>query len=515
MRNLRQKIASFSERGKRVTFGPFDQDGNPYCVPLFSKSLEKTAAEKVDNLHPAVRKFVDKVKPTPKGIYVLVNAMGASEIWGQNSNGDVFTEDELNHAPEGWDNLSPEEMKRVGATWDYGYPTFMNAHPFMHHQNKDPSRAFGEVLIAVWNKRMHRVELVVFLDRELCRKFGAEEVLNRIEAGEFPSVSMGTKVPYDVCTKCGNKARVVSEYCICLKLMRGRIMDDGVQVGMYNPKPRFFDISFVFRGADKTAKVLLKIASAKMVKMASEKRGSIKKHIEEDKFTRAALDKVERHEHDIPKHVLNRMGKLPLKESLSTSGMAGIVLKPREFQRVILVHIGQKPLADAYESHNCCFPETDDIDESLQIDKNLVNHDLLGMLGESGLLHARSIAGPSLSHRIHAAKRHHSPAPKKEKRDIETPLLKKISAAYNGYRKGLVKHAMQIQSFLLSDPTVNSSFKGEQLTSVFAGGLEKVGASGMVPESLVYLEGAHFNNRALILDAKEHRRVQAQMGFGL
>jgi hypothetical protein len=239
-----------------------DNRGNIFCLPLLGKGLEKTAAvmQAQSRLHPRVAEFVGRTQQTDSGIYVLVNAMGAGEYWGSNINGDLFPEKALINSPPNWEQLPVDEMRAVGATWNYGYPTFMNAYPYKHHANKDPSRAFGRVEIAVWNPSMHRVELVVYLDRALCMQFDGYDIIQRIEQGGFPDVSMGCRVPFDVCTICGNQSKTRDDYCEHAGSMMNKILPDGRKVAVRNDTPRFFDISFVFIGADKTAKVMAKLA---------------------------------------------------------------------------------------------------------------------------------------------------------------------------------------------------------------------------------------------------------------
>lgn len=86
--------------------------------------------------------------------------------------------------------------------------------------------------------------------------------------------SHNCKVAYDVCSYCGNKAKNRSEYCtgideggMCkaggLKNNIGKVLSDGRMLFADNPYPDFFDISNVFRGADRCAYVFGKIASNK------------------------------------------------------------------------------------------------------------------------------------------------------------------------------------------------------------------------------------------------------------
>jgi len=253
---------------KQIVYRGRDDQGNVLCQPILGEAssfLEKTAAPQwqPSNLHPVIQRHIKDgtISKSEKGIYVLVSALGAAEYWGSNVNGDSFPEKALIHSPDEWLKKPLKEMQEIGKKWEYGYPTFMNAHPYKHHVNKDPSRAFGHVVVSVWNPKMHRVELVIFLDKELCKKHGAEDVYERIENGEFPDVSMGCKVPYDRCSICDHKSKTTKDYCFHAKNEMNRIYPDGRKVCVINDFPRFFDISFVFIGADKSAKMLAKLAS--------------------------------------------------------------------------------------------------------------------------------------------------------------------------------------------------------------------------------------------------------------
>lgn len=68
------------------------------------------------------------------------------------------------------------------------------------------------------------------------------------------------KIPYDVCTVCGNKAPTRKQYCDHLKYEMGKIYPDGVQSCALNPSPKFFDSSWVIRPADRTGYMLKKVA---------------------------------------------------------------------------------------------------------------------------------------------------------------------------------------------------------------------------------------------------------------
>lgn len=184
----------------------------------------------------SIKEFVAGLKPDPNKVYLHILAMGAGEYFGANRNADYFPETNL---------------------MDY-YKTFETspAHTFRNHINKNPDIALGKVVLAIYNRRMHRVELIAEVDKEKGR-----DIIERLERGEFPATSMACKTKYDVCSICGNKAHTRQEYCKHLTDDLGRIYPDGRKVMAMNVAPlKFFDISFVVRPADVTSSVLQKVA---------------------------------------------------------------------------------------------------------------------------------------------------------------------------------------------------------------------------------------------------------------
>ena len=933
------------------------------------EGLTKTAQLEIsDKLHPRIQDFVRGFRPTKNGVYVLVNALGASEYWGSNANGDAFPERALIHAPSDWDELSPEEMARVGKSWEYGFPTFMNAHVFTHHQNKDPAKSIGDVVMAVWNPKMHRVELILYIDRSKCMAQDALHVIERIERGEFPDASMGCtpvntrilrangeialiqdikegdevlshkgrkqrvistmvrphkgtifnlkvfghrtplvltgehplwlvrqeqtecrpsssqvnrgrkqhvcapgsvdlkkgcascctvpkyrfdwvradeahegdylalplpafetqlkltadqarilgyylaegytlksktgkllgvefctglhetatheelwdlgrrigledyiterdvqqrngkyiafhsrsvaqlcvdlcgsgaktkklspdlmgidtdilslfmgayangdggcykgslylstaseelsdqlrlvltrlgmiasvneivhkpselvtvetveyqvwvgtdtawklttsrhtfgkserqsskrffyeydgvtyllspiesieeepydddvynfgvaednsylveglavhncKVPFDVCLICGNKSKTRDDYCSHAQKMMNKILPDGRKVGVRNDAPRFFDISIVFIGADKTAKVMAKLAeqghqnclgSCCLVKTASKKRkfktsglgddypndftsqwgqqekraektcpceklncstccvagvekyaerifgvkhaaqkklSEIIKEVPAGPFTKKSLPKLEESEKDIPDDILDLMGGMGPEKSLSTSGMMGIVLKPREFQRIMLIHLGKRPLADELDRKGESFRPSSrhGVEDVIPTGRELVDDRLQELLHLIGMMRDRSIAAPALHRRSTAAV---SRAPRSASRHsmVERPVLKKLAALYNGYRQSLLTKAAEISNHLASDSQLRADLFDSSMVQAFTGGVVKTAsASVMSPDSLAYLMGAFYQDRDL------HTRNDAVLG---
>lgn len=208
--------------------------------------VSKTASEALD--------YIKNVSAEPGKTHLLLLAMGAEETYGPNRNGDGFSEFPVaargKTAGDGaWWVAPGQELTR-------SYKTFETnpAHAFKHHQNKDPSRASGVVKRAFWNARMHRVELLTQVDNEK-----DAEWVQRVEAGEFPAVSMGCRIKYDVCSRCGNKAPTRADYCKHAQMMN-EVNPDGTKNFVYNPDADFFDISRVFRPADRIGYTLKKVA---------------------------------------------------------------------------------------------------------------------------------------------------------------------------------------------------------------------------------------------------------------
>ena len=180
-------------------------------------------------------------------------AMGATEDYGSNRNGDGFRR---------------ETCRKY-------HPTFVKlAHFFRNHKNKDPKKSYGRIIKSAFHEPMKRIELLVALnssDASAARNGGllADREMEKLAAGKDIPVSMACKVAYDVCSYCGNQAPRTEDYCQGTHLggmckaggLRDNIgalveIDGGVhQLHADNPHPAFFDISHVFRPADRIAYV--------------------------------------------------------------------------------------------------------------------------------------------------------------------------------------------------------------------------------------------------------------------
>lgn len=345
---------------KVLDFSSIDTSGEPVMrlvTPGFAQKLTKTAQGVV--FTPAIKKFIDELKPEKNKIYVLVNAMGASEFFGPNINGDAFSE---------------EVLRKY-------HPTFVsNALPFMHHINKDPKKSYGRVLCSDYNDTMHRVELVIEYDDRLDTKY-----LEKINNGDLVTVSMGCRVPYDICSICMHKAESPDMYCEHLKSSPGigRMLPDGRRAFAINTEPTFFDISIVTVPADPTARVLCKIAHVKSSASRAEELGITKaaeavthkldtykaNKIINAKDIAANFDQLY---NELASSFDRSMGPGITKECLNDIGESSrnifstlrgfidnkIFLRPQEVQRIVLMSCGKPDMAD--ELDNACITLAND-----------------------------------------------------------------------------------------------------------------------------------------------------------
>lgn len=204
----------------------------PRVTLLDDSSVVKTASN-------ALIDYWDGLTPSPDYAYAHVLAMSAVEFYGPNNNGDAFYEADLKAE----------------------HPKFVtDANVFLHHINKDPLGAIGKPVFSFYNDEMHRAELILRISKSDPK---AAKIIEGLKNNEQLYVSMGVKVPFDVCSICGNKSKTRADYCDHLKYNMKAVLQNGDKVFAYNPSPlNFFDISFVHRPADKIAFVLNKIAGA-------------------------------------------------------------------------------------------------------------------------------------------------------------------------------------------------------------------------------------------------------------
>lgn len=325
------------------------------------EQFSKTASE--------ASEYIKAVEPKPGSTILLVLALGAYERYDLNRNGDGFNEFAYKPGMQptcgccradngGW--LSQDEVLPAH------YKTFEAlGKVYRHHQNTDPLKACGDVLKAFWNPQMHRVELLIGVENEK-----APDLVERIGDGNYPAVSMGCRIKYDVCTVCGHRAPTRKQYCEHLKFNMRQVTQSGLRAGALNPSPHFFDISFVIRPADLTGFTLKKVAeqlyevrsaaeSGEYLDRVDEKRAAIQKLSDIDKVVRGVpvdhktspLSEPEAQQiqqyHQLIRPALQQMpemdggtldslSKHPLAQVLSTLSAAGVILTTPEFVKLMV-----------------------------------------------------------------------------------------------------------------------------------------------------------------------------------
>ena len=213
----------------------------------FSMSLVE-GNERLTKAASVFSDIVDGIKVAKDHTLIHVVALGESERYGFNRNGDGFP-------------------KR--ACVDYHHTFVRDGHVYRHHQNKDPNKKLGDIVKSAYNEPMGRIELLIQADNNLC----ADEMQKIATTGEIP-VSMACKVKEDRCSICDNLRKSSSDpnQCDHVRYELGKVAEDGKVTGTYNDHPNFFDISFVYRPADRIA-WSLKVASdgtMDSVKLAQE-----------------------------------------------------------------------------------------------------------------------------------------------------------------------------------------------------------------------------------------------------
>lgn len=184
------------------------------------------------------------------GIHMV--ALGEFERYGQNRNADSFP-------------------KAACINFHDTFVKHGNLH--RHHKNKPEDEKLGKIAASIYNPGMGRIELFVHANKDKA----AAELQKLASDGEVP-VSMACVVKYDRCNAC-NTTRSSSRdpnQCEHIRDYMGKVAEDGTVYCVHNDEPKFFDISFVIKPADriawtlKTAGVdITKISSAALAEMES------------------------------------------------------------------------------------------------------------------------------------------------------------------------------------------------------------------------------------------------------
>lgn len=230
--------------------------------------------------------MLSKIALHPGDIPMHCLAIGATEAWGANRNGDGFNEATCIKQAHTFES---KPLK------DWTKEAHNGARYYMHHKNKQPPESYGYVKLAAYNRAMRRIELLVIGNgtKEAAERNGGHIMktasLDKIQRGDDLAWSMACKVAYDVCMNCMNKAATRANYCTsdtCISPQDGfrglgcrdgltKLASNGRQMFVENPNALFFDFSEVIRPADRNAygaiaDYMMKAASAGYVPGGAE-----------------------------------------------------------------------------------------------------------------------------------------------------------------------------------------------------------------------------------------------------
>lgn len=529
---------------KRAYFAG-ERDGEPLLHILRPGEGVKTAGY----IQPSVQQFIRTLAPDQKYTYVLVNAMGYSEFYGSNSNRDWYGYNQhldfngLLNAPLDF-GKDYETDKMQGRSWPYGYPSYYGATVFAHHKNENAQQlGFGDVVFVALNHEMKRVELVMRVFNEEAQRKGHTSILSRISAGERVDVSMGCKVPFDFCSICTDWGLVKKawgtydveqhkhpgiailyyhktvqpirglaiepkDYCEHMKKLPGRILPDGRKVYVYNDFCRFFDISFVIVGADRTARVFwfmggeapaapMPVSSGnpgltRMLDNLFSKTASIRVAMDKeipDGFAQAVQADGDSGP-DYSATFSNILASTPdkieaAKKLLTAMAVLGVVPSPREFQTLALTAVpGGEIIKQALDQKNVTFDTTvGGIDDTFAVDPKIYDGKVARAL--TPLLEDRSSYAPFLGHRLVSLETKTASA---KPVPIRTALLDKLAAQYNGYRISVLENAGElfpkVAEFLSPEVSLRGSVPGIGMAALLL---------GLGP--MIHLLSSHLRNR--------------------
>ena len=327
------------------------------------------------------------------------------------------------------------------------------------------------------------------------------------------------KVPFDVCSICAHQSKKVTEYCDHLKYAMNKIAEDGRRHYAVNTLPKFFDISEVIVGADKTAKLLKKVASAKTgyssallglyvygeddEKTAAPKTAEMDKAVPSEAASSPVLDKTVRNlqasEPALAKKDVAKLASFELPDILSTLSFSGIVLKPAEFQSIVLRKTGNEKAAEEFEKKGVVFPPISDADvDGLEFSGDETIHP------DNVKLAVFDVIKPYVPHRsIFEAHIHDrvdrmrilgiktaAPAEKCAGLSEMVPLLGALGLAYLLYRRGLPIEGRAFEELLIKKP-----WMGPVILGGAVGGVNVIDAiAGPSPRS----EAANHLQRAYV-----------------
>jgi hypothetical protein len=322
------------------------------------------------------------------------------------------------------------------------------------------------------------------------------------------------KVPYDICSICGQESKSVANYCTCLKDEMLKIEPDGRIHCAYNPRPRFFDLSIVIVRAAKEAAILEKAAAAGMVmdqkdpvdwttssfsldddsglyltKAASAKEADTKLAEIEKKLPEVFHEMVWpmiRSEEALPESLMDRLSDHTLPKSLASTSACGIVLRPREFQRLYLRRTGRPEMAEELHKKRCIFSPRDSR-HAYRLQSDDIEEKILPLLHD--LLPKRSVFQPFVSKRIIIVRLRGERPTEPELVEKTSEALDEVGEEYAKYINGLARLPSLLKSAMVRHGDLYDAFAAESYDPMrkVAGSLASIVGAGVGVVLPVYL----------------------------
>lgn len=173
----------------------------------------------------------------------------------------------------------------------------------------------------------------------------------------------------------------------------------------------------------------------------------------------------------------------------------GIVLKPHEFQRIILHRMGETDYANLLGEKNQVFRQVPEFDDSASLGDMLEESIKKVLPALKAYINERTAFGRPFQMRV-VISSGKAKIPLPTPTPIAHPLLDKISAAYNGYRRNLLMKISQATEVVESDPQLRSEVLGDGLVNMFLKNASS--APTLSLDSMSYLMGAYLEDRSLL-----------------
>ncbi len=394
---------------KYIDVSPYDISGNPTTVEVRpGYGMQKVA--KYDTLMQEMRDFISGLTPKKNKAYLLIAAMG-DQNWGANRNADFWPTEALSHKGHDYGYLTFEDSGHWYHQHNNKDP--QKSYGKVIKSIYNPQMCRIELIVEVdlekddvirtmlENGEVIQVSMGSNVGYDVCKVCHPNWLeFYKIPESDMVKLAAATNLEdvYDIGRRNGVDLSYIKElnskggpvgissktekYCHHMKFHRNRLMSSGERACVVNLRPKFFDISWVKTNADKSAFVLDKVAEeieqADENELArrlieNEKRAEEKKAIEDKKadiskdvpgevvsddaeaikeyYTQKLIPEIMPYEKEIPDNVIDMAAKkYSLGEILSTFMTMGMFPHPREFQRIILIQLGDNDALSAMSS---------------------------------------------------------------------------------------------------------------------------------------------------------------------